>query len=244
MPLCRLLAVLFAAFLMTAAAGRAADRPRLDVDETEPPKTLNGLPLLYATGFEEGAKDVAAHWKTTDAAAWEVQQQGDNHVYALTKKVSDYKPKVRSPFNQAILQDVTVGSCVLDVRLQSTEPDYAHRSLCLFFGHQDAEHFYYVHFGKKTDEHANQIFIVNGADRKKISLTSTSGTNWDDNWHTVKVVRKPGDGTIEIYFDDMHQPVMTAKDMTFAHGRIGVGTFDDTADWDDIVLRGKTVASK
>ena len=36
-------------------------------------------------------------------------------------------------------------------------------------------------------------------------------------------------------------PVMTAKDKTFAYGRIGVGTFDDTADWDDIVIRGTKV---
>ena len=61
---------------------------------------------------------------------------------------------------------------------------------CIVFGYQDPAHFYYVHLGKKADDHANQIFIVNGADRKKISLTSTSGTNWDDKWHTVRVVRK------------------------------------------------------
>ena len=46
------------------------------------------------------------------------------------------------------------------------------------------------------------------------------------------------EGTIEIYFDDMQKPVMTAKDKTFAWGQIGIGTFDDTSDWDDVVLRG------
>jgi hypothetical protein len=81
-------------------------------------------------------------------------------------------------------------------------------------------------------------FGRNGADRKKISLTSTSGTKWDDNWHTVKILRKPSDGAIEIYFDDMQKPVMTASDKTFAYGRIGLGTFDDTAEWDDITIRG------
>ena len=60
----------------------------------------------------------------------------------------------------------------------------------------------------------------------------------------MKIIRKPADGTIEIYFDDLQKPVMTAIDKTFAHGRIGVGTFDDTADWDDIVLRGKKVEGK
>jgi hypothetical protein len=101
-----------------------------------------------------------------------------------------------------------------------------------------------VHLGNQADDHANQIFIVNDAPRVKISLTSTSGTNWTDNWHTVRVVRKPADGTIEIYFDDMAKPVMTAKDKTFVHGRIGVGTFDDTCEWDDIVVRGVKVDGK
>ncbi len=44
------------------------------------------------------------------------------------------------------------------------------------------------------------------------------------------------DGTIEVYFDDMKTPVMTATDKTFAWGRVGLGTFDDTGDWDDVKL--------
>lgn len=97
---------------------------------------------------------------------------------------------------------------------------------------------YYVHLGKKTDEHANQIFIVNNAARTKISTKTTAGTDWDDKWHHVRVVRRPASGEIAIYFDNMKEPVMTANDKTFAFGQIGVGTFDDTADWDDIVVRG------
>ena len=60
---------------------------------------------------------------------------------------------------------MVVGDFVLEVELQSTVKDYDHRSMVLVFGYQDPAHFYYVHFGKKTDDHANQIFIVNGAPR-------------------------------------------------------------------------------
>jgi hypothetical protein len=133
---------------------------------------------------------------------------------------------------------------VLTAKVQSTHPDYGHRDAVVVFGYQDPAHFYYVHLGKQADDHANQIFIVNSDARKKISLTSTSGTNWDDNWHNVKVVRKVSGGAIEIYYDDMTKPVMTAKDETFKWGRIGVGTFDDTSDWDDIVVRGTKVEQK
>jgi hypothetical protein len=94
-----------------------------------------------------------------------------------------------------------------------------------------------VHLGAKTDDHANQIFIVNDAPRTKISTKTSEGTKWTDDWHNVKVVRKASDGTIEIYYDDMQTPCMTATDKTFGAGRIGVGTFDDTSDWDDIEIR-------
>jgi hypothetical protein len=36
----------------------------------------------------------------------------------------------------------------------------------------------------------------------------------------------------------MKTPCMTASDKTFAWGRVGLGTFDDTANRDDVRLRG------
>ncbi len=200
-------------------------------------ESLKGLPLIAAEDFEHGTKK----WKPTDDSAWEIQQEGDNHVFSLTKKKSDYEPPVRSPYNRAIYQAGEFGDVILDLKLQSTSPDYNHRSLCLFFGYQDESHFYYVHFGKKTDDHANQIFIVNDAPRTKISTKTTPGTNWDDEWHHARVIRKVQDGTIEIYFDDMETPIMTATDKTFQHGRIGIGSFDDPGRFDDIKIYGNPI---
>ena len=37
----------------------------------------------------------------------------------------------------------------------------------------------------------------------------------------------------------MNKPVMTAQDNTFTNGRIGVGSFDDTANFDNLKLIGK-----
>ena len=95
--------------------------------------------------------------------------------------------------------------------------------------------------GKKADDHANQIFIVSGKPRTKISLKSTSGTPWDDQWHDVRILRRVDEGKIEIYFDDMNVPVMVALDKTFAWGQVGLGSFDDTSAWDDFKLDGVKV---
>ncbi|MGY8719443.1 MAG: hypothetical protein ACKVI3_16865, partial [Verrucomicrobiia bacterium] len=46
-------------------------------------------------------------------------------------------------------------------------------------------------------------------------------------------------GTIEVYFNDMETPQMTAKDETFGTGRIGIGSFDDMNDFDDIRIYGR-----
>jgi hypothetical protein len=188
---------------------------------------------LFEETFEEGVGD----WEPTDAAAWRVEEVDGNKVYSQFGK-SDYEPPHRSPFNISLRKEVDVGDFVLEARLRSTVADYGHRDMCLVFGYQDPAHFYYVHFGKQTDDHANQVFIVNGAPRVKISKLTSEGTPWDDEWHRVKIVRQVEDGTISVYFDDMDRPVMIARDKSFTHGRIGIGSFDDTGQWDDVKLFG------
>lgn len=37
---------------------------------------------------------------------------------------------------------------------------------------------------------------------------------------------------------------MTATDKTFAWGRVGVGSFDDTGNWQDVKLRGVKAEKK
>ena len=195
------------------------------------------LPQVYSDDFEQGAKQ----WQPTDESAWKVQQTDKGQVYSQFKKRSDYSPPHRSPYNISLLKDRLVSDFQLDVQVRSTHPDYGHRDVCLFFGYQDPAHFYYVHLGKKTDAHANQIFIVNDKPRTKISTKTTDGTDWDDKWHHVRIVRNTESGDIAVYFDDLETPVMTAQDKTFTWGQVGLGSFDDTGAWDDFQLRGLKV---
>jgi hypothetical protein len=211
-------------FLTLCAVGSAADE----------------LSVLFQEDFEKDA----SHWQPLDAKQWAHKKTDKGGVFSQHKKDTTFKPPHRSPTNIALLKDVIAGDFDLTAKVLSTHPDYGHRDAVLVFGYQDPAHFYYVHLGKQADDHANQIFIVNAAPRTKISLTSTKGTDWDDQWHNVKIIRRVKEGTIEIFFDDMQKPVMTAKDKTFAWGQIGIGTFDDTSDWDDIVLRGEKAEKK
>lgn len=194
----------------------------------------DSMKLILVEDFENGAED----WKPTDTKAWKIKTEEGNSVNSLWVKVSDYKPPFRSPHNISLFEESVVSDFELTLRVKSTSRPYGHQSLCLFFGYQGPSKFYYVHFGKKTDAHANQIFIVNEAARTKISLETTPGTPWDTEWHTVRVRRDVSTGEILIFFDDMNNPVMRAVDKTFKFGQIGIGSFDDPGDFDDIVLWG------
>ncbi len=192
------------------------------------------MPLLFEADFEDGK---LGDWQATDPAAWRIESGQDGKVLALYKQ-SEYEPQVRSPVNINLIPNVVVGSFVLELKMHSTTRDYGHRDMCLFFGHQDPSHFYYVHIANKSDAHANSIFIVDAAPRVSIAKTRTEGTKWDENWHTVRLVRNVEEGSIEIFFDNGPEPIMTAVDKRFAWGRIGVGSFDDTGQFDDVKLWG------
>ncbi|MFO0947646.1 MAG: hypothetical protein U1D30_17270 [Planctomycetota bacterium] len=190
--------------------------------------------MLWKADFESGE---LAGWKMTDAKAWRIEKTDMGKSLTLFRQ-SNHKPKVRSPLNYALLEDLPVTDFTLDVKLQSTARDYGHRDLCLFFGFQDPEHFYYVHLGKEADPHAHSVFLVNGAPRLSIAKERTEGTPWTDGWHHVRLKRNAESGDIEVFFDNMDKPVMKANDKTFTWGTVGIGSFDDTGRFDDIVLRG------
>ncbi|MHC4740445.1 MAG: hypothetical protein ACYS8Z_00880 [Planctomycetota bacterium] len=192
------------------------------------------MPLVFEADFEDGKLDA---WEPTDAKAWRLEDDNGGKVLVLFGE-SKYSPPVRSPHNINLIKDVEVGSFVLELDMHSTTRDYGHRDLCLFFGYQDPSHFYYVHIANVSDPHANSIFLVNGEPRVSIAETRTEGTKWDDAWHKVRLARDVDTGGIEVFFDDSPAPIMTAVDHHFKQGRIGVGSFDDTGQYDNIRIRG------
>jgi hypothetical protein len=220
--------ILFAS--LAVGAGRSDDRDKK-------PEQAGDLPLAYENDFE---RDQGTGWDFTDKSAWRNKRLDDGHKHVLEQfQASKYQPAVRSPLNIALLQGHDLGDFVLDLQARSTTQDIGHRDICLFFGHQDASHFYYVHLAKQADDVHNSIFLVNGKPRVSIAEKRTKGTPWTDGWHHVRVVRTVKDGLIQVYFDDMKSPTMSAHDQTFTHGRLGVGSFDDTGMFDEIRIWGK-----
>ncbi|MFG0261413.1 MAG: hypothetical protein ACF788_03390 [Novipirellula sp. JB048] len=187
---------------------------------------------VFSDDFENGH----ARWELLDPNSWKISTRDGNSSLEITRRQSDYKPPLRSPGHVALIRDLELGSFEITFRVRSTLDTGDHRDCCVFFNYQDDQHFYYVHLGAKPDPHSGQIMIVNEAPRAALTQNE-SLTPWDDQWHTVRVTRDIESGEITVYFDDMDTPHMQVVDKTFTKGRIGIGSFDDLNEFDDVVVR-------
>jgi hypothetical protein len=202
-----------------------------------------GIPKDYQLQYEQSFEkpDSLKDFRFSDPKAWRLSKDGDNTSLELFGK-SKYEPKHRSPLNIALLADRVFDDFVLDVELMSTVKPYPHQDMCLFFGFEATNKFYYTHIAVKPDpikaeSHAHDIFIVNDAPRLATAKEVSNGVTWGDKaWHKIRVERKVVDGSIKVYFDDMAKPIMTGTEKTFTSGYIGFGSFDDLGNVDNIKI--------
>lgn len=187
--------------------------------------------------FEDDFSGPLEAWAMTDPDAWRLAADGGRAVLELFSQ-SRYEPPVRSPRNIAWIEGIEVSDFVLEVLVRSTHEEYDHRDICVFWGGQSPSRFYYAHLASRADENANSIFLVDDAPRVSIAGRRSRGTEWDDDYHLLRVERDTAAGTINVYFDDRTVPTMTARDRTFIRGRVGIGSFDDTGRFDRVRLWG------
>ena len=147
----------------------------------------------------------------------------------ILDKVGEQRPPVRRPSEYALLKDggpigeFTVVSATL-------EPEATiNRDICLIFGYKDDTHYYYVHVSSNSDNKFHNIIMrVDGDSRTRINKETDPEPRLANGWRTIKV-RHQTNGTIQVFVDNMSEPLMTAVDTTYPVGRIGFGSFDDRA---------------
>ena len=145
---------------------------------------------------------------------------------------------IRRPAAIAILRSPPVGNFTLDVELRSTAPvDLDVRDVLLIFGYQSPSRFYYVHLSKRTDAVHNGVFLVNDADRRRLDAPTSIARLVDQAWHRVRLTRDADGGQIRVFFDSETTPALSATDATLRTGRVGIGSFDETAEFRALTLR-------
>jgi hypothetical protein len=193
------------------------------------PPNPNAPALSFRDDFE--SENLSA-WQAPHPEDWVILSDGNNHYLHLIRPRNPGVP--RRPLQFVRLQGIRVGSFDFRVRLRREG-----RSMIIVFDYVDTLHFYYAHLsadrGGDQSVH-NGIFIVDGRARQRIAGQDAPPALPDRNWHTVRVLRDVATGSIQVFVDEQDRPLFSAVDHTFGCGQIGLGSFDETGDFDDVRL--------
>lgn len=190
----------------------------------------------WSADFEDGSLD---GWSLAVPADWKVAANGGNRVLRLDK-AGPVGANPRRPVKMALWKPGCVASFDLEVRVKR-DPILAKESdVLLIFGFQDKLHFYYAHLSSDDGNVAvhNGLFRVNGGDRERIAGTGARPVLPDENWHRIRVTRNAQSGEIKLFVDSDAEPRFQVTDRTHGFGLVGVGSFDNTGEFDDLRLRG------
>ena len=176
-----------------------------------------------------------SRWILPKAADWEIAAERGNHFLRLRNEGEIGNP--RRPLQYAMLKDLCLGDFSLRVRVRR-----AGKSMMIAFGYQDTLHFYYAHLSSDGGDHAvhNGLFKVDGGERFRNAGQGSMPLLPDKNWTEIRIVRRVSTGQIEVFADGYLQPRFTHTDTSFRFGRIGLGSFNETGDFDDLRVKGET----
>lgn len=245
----RLSAIIAGALLAAACSAPTATAPPPPDPSSPAPSSASRDAVTAPCDIDDATltnAKTADNWTPITARKWRF-----TGTEAILAEAGTERPGPRRPFEYAVLSAGSAfGSARIEgeVRLDSTLADKA-RDAIIVFGHRSDTQFYYVHLSTNNKSYAhNGIFIVDNADRRRIDDQWDASRKQgaapaipDTKWHRVRVLRCADLGTIAVYLDGSRTPLMTATDRSFDSGRVGFGSFDNTARLRNLSVAGSAV---
>ncbi len=183
----------------------------------------------FSDNFNDGA---AQGWSPLTSSRWQVSSDAGSLRYFLNTTNYQSPDDIRLG-ELSVLTGQAWGDFSLECLAKSADAaaGAGGADLCLVFGYQDFDSYYYVNFNSNPG--LTQLYrIHNSAD--VLLATYNAATFADGNYHRLRVTRNGSE--IRAYFDGAQ--VLAANDNFFAQGLVGVGSFNDSGYFDDITLAG------
>lgn len=193
---------------------------------------FSALPLLAAAQTPKPstpplAEEIEAfglRWQVIAAADW---RTGLDELHLVTARPQQANP--RRPIQFALARTEPLARFTLEVEVRRAAPK---GSLILVYAWQKDGYFNYVHL---SDDAASQVEVHNGVfhcfggDRVRISPLEGPGALPTADWHAVRMHYDAATGTVQAWVDGKTSPSLRAVDLSLGAGRIGLGSFFNTA---------------
>ena len=177
-------------------------------------------------------------WLVPEAGDWKVEGAGDNQVLHMqVARPAESNPRRPTQFavaDTADWQQVTVEAEVLR----------GGGSLIVVYAYRDPDFFNYTHLSvdpaAKVPKAHNGIFHVYGGDRVRISRAEGPPTlDEPKRWQKVVLNYDAATGKVNVTVDGKAHPAHNAVDLSLGAGKVGLGSFFETASFRNVRISGK-----
>lgn len=202
-----------------------------------------GLTLAVAVFGAESLSFGGLTWTVPTASDWQVENMSGTPVLELLVGREPPSNLPRRPMQFAVINGKSFSSVTIEADAMPMA-----RSLILVYGYTDSAHFDYAHLstdtGVKQPRH-NGIFRVAGGERERISSEAGPAAFAESkHWYHVVLRHDAKEGTVDVTVDGTSIPALHASDPDLKAGRVGLGSFDETASFKKVRVTGDFEESK
>jgi hypothetical protein len=198
------------------------------------------LPLAAAAFASDNIEVFGHTWTVPISSDWQIEKESSGPVLRMLVARPQTQPRRPSQFALAQTPDFERVSVEAEVKRLGG-------SLIIVYAYRDPSHFNYAHLsvdeGTKQPVH-NGIFHVYGGDRVRISPErGPAALPSQDEWYKVRLTHDAATGRVEVTVNGEKLPSLQAVDMSLGAGKVGIGSFFETALFRNVRIIG-TPASK
>jgi hypothetical protein len=199
----------------------------------------DGYILQYGQNFTSG-KSTSDFW-FRHQAEWSISKKQDNFFLQLNKTAVPDSQQADLPPNRCILKNSIYGDFILEV---DVNPDARQSSadICLFLGLKDSTRYYFILLSTSPANDRQGIYLVKNSIRTKLpERISTARALIPDTWQKIRIERNITRRTIRVYAGEMSEPVLEIQNYELVMGRIGFGSMNGGAAFDNLSVWAPTV---
>ncbi len=191
------------------------------------------LALAVASlGAADTLRVFGRNWTVYSAADWRIEHaNGAESLRLANGRVP--LPGPRRPFQFALTDVPSYGTLTVEADVKPLG-----KSLMIVFAYRDEAHFDYAHLSIDTASKQpvhNGVFHVFGGERVRISSERGPAAFAETGrWYHAKLTHDAKTGAVSVSVDGQPVPGIAAVDVSLGPGKVGIGSFDETAEFKNV----------
>ena len=172
---------------------------------------------------------------------WSLAKEQNNFFLKLKNAmVPDSQISILPP-NRCILKNSIYGDFILEVDVYPEASQHS-SEICFFLGLKDSTRYYFILLSTGNADDRQGIYLVkNSVCTKLPERISTARALLPDTWQKIRVERNITRRTIRVFAGEMTAPVLEIQNYELVMGRIGFGSLNSAASFDNLSVWAPTV---